>query len=361
MKRIEEQVPGHRDLAKQILLWITCAKRPLTTVELRHALAIEVGAAEFGEDALPEIEDMVLVCVGLVTIDEQSEIIRLVHYTTQQYFDKNRGKWFSNAEADITATCATYLSFDVFEGGFCRTDEAYKERMRSNPFYDYSAHYWGNHARESPTLCQEVIDFLESDAKVESSSQALMTEEWWMHSQNVPRQMTGLHLAAYFGIRDGMQILTRRNIMDRRDSHGRTPLSWAAERGHEDIVKLLLGTGKVDIDSQDKNGRTPLSWAAQAGSGAIVKLLLDTGKVDVDAKDQSGRTPLSWAAKNGWCSTAKLLVESGADVKGTGGTGWTTLLTIMPRVVWQVTNFFWWERKGCCLYCAVGLGEGNIL
>jgi ankyrin repeat protein len=267
--------------------------------------------------------------------------------------------------------------------------------MRLNPFYDYSAHYWGNHARESQTLCREIIDFLESDTKVESSSQALLTEEWRMRSQDVPRQMTGLHLAAYFGIRDGMQILARKNTMDRRDSHGKTPLSWAAERGHEDIVKLLLGMGKVDIDSQDKNGRTPLSraveeshltitkllldtrkvdvdakdqsgrtplsWAAQGGSEDIVKLLLDTGKVDVDAKDQSGWTPLSWAAKNGWCSTAKLLVESGADVKGTGGTGWTALLTIMPRVVWQVTNFFWWERKGCCLYCAVVLGEGNIL
>jgi ankyrin repeat protein len=64
------------------------------------------------------------------------------------------------------------------------------------------------------------------------------------------------------------------------------------------VVKLLLETGKVDVDSKDNNyGRTPLSWAAENGHEAVVKLLLETGKVDVDSKDNYGRTPLSWAAE----------------------------------------------------------------
>lgn len=58
----------------------TCAKRPLTTLELQHALAVEVGESELDEENFPEIEDMVSVCAGLVTVDEECGIIRLVHY-----------------------------------------------------------------------------------------------------------------------------------------------------------------------------------------------------------------------------------------------------------------------------------------
>jgi ankyrin repeat protein len=31
-------------------------------------------------------------------------------------------------------------------------------------------------------------------------------------------------------------------------AYGRMPISWAAENGHEAVVKLLLATGKVDVD-----------------------------------------------------------------------------------------------------------------
>jgi ankyrin repeat protein len=49
------------------------------------------------------------------------------------------------------------------------------------------------------------------------------------------------------------------------------------------VVKLLLDTGKVDVDSRDFQDKTPLSWAAENGHEAVVKLLLDTGMVDVDS------------------------------------------------------------------------------
>src|SRR5271167_575298 len=62
MERINGQKPGLKELAKQVLSWITCAKRPLTTLELQHALAVEVGKPELDEDTLPDIEDMVSVC-----------------------------------------------------------------------------------------------------------------------------------------------------------------------------------------------------------------------------------------------------------------------------------------------------------
>ena len=62
----------------------------------------------------------------------------------------------------------------------------------------------------------------------------------------------------------------------------------AAKKGDEDVVRLLLDTGKTDLDARGtKHGWTPLSWAARNGHLAIVKLLLATGKVDVNAKNKN--------------------------------------------------------------------------
>ena len=77
MDRIKGQAADQEKLAKQILSWITCAKRPLTTTELQHALAVEVGGPKLDGDNLPQIQDMVSVCAGLVTVDEESGVIRL--------------------------------------------------------------------------------------------------------------------------------------------------------------------------------------------------------------------------------------------------------------------------------------------
>jgi hypothetical protein len=90
MERIEGQTADYEILAKQVLSWITCAMRPLTTLELQHALAVEVGESELDQENLPEIEDMVSVCAGLVTVDEESHIIRLVHYTTQEFLSERK-------------------------------------------------------------------------------------------------------------------------------------------------------------------------------------------------------------------------------------------------------------------------------
>ncbi|KAH8728254.1 ankyrin repeat protein, partial [Phaeosphaeriaceae sp. PMI808] len=139
MERVQGQKQDFRLLAQRVLFWITCAKRRLTTSELQHALAVEVGMPELDNDNLPQIEVMVSVCAGLVTIDEQSQIIRLVHHTTQDYFERTRKRWFPDAQTDIATTCVAYLSFTSFETGFCPTDKDFEARLQSNILYDYAA------------------------------------------------------------------------------------------------------------------------------------------------------------------------------------------------------------------------------
>jgi hypothetical protein len=316
MERIEGQIADSRELAKQVLSWITCAKRPLTTSELRYALAVEIGESALDEDNLPEIEDMVSVCAGLVTVDEESDVIRLVHYTTQEYFERTWISWFPDAQRDIAMICVTYLSFDTFQTGFCLTDEDFEARLRLNPLYDYTARNWGYHVQVASIEKEQLIlNLLESGVKISAASQAMMADESYSdYSQRVPRQITGVHLAAYFGLSETtMTLLRNRHDPDIKNIDGHTPLAWAAQNGHEAVVKLLLDKEGVDPDSEDKYGRTPLSWAAANGHEAVVKLLLDKEGVDPDSKDtRYGRTPLSWAAANGHEAVVKLLQSSDA-------------------------------------------------
>ncbi|KAM3080399.1 hypothetical protein ACMFMG_005354 [Clarireedia jacksonii] len=99
--------------------------------------------------------------------------------------------------------------------------------------------------------------------------------------------------------------------IDSKDINSQTLLSWATQWGREEVVKLLLDTGKVEIDSKDKDDRTLLSWAAEWGREGVVKLLLDTGKVEIDSKDKEDRTLLSWAAQWGREGVVKLLLDTG--------------------------------------------------
>lgn len=49
------------------------------------------------------------------------------------------------------------------------------------------------------------------------------------YSQRVLKQMTGLHLVAYFGLREVMLALFKYgHDPDTKDSYGQTPLSYAA-------------------------------------------------------------------------------------------------------------------------------------
>jgi hypothetical protein len=94
------------------------------------------------------------------------------------------------------------------------------------------------------------------------------------YSMRFPRQMKGVHLAAYFGLVEMMtDLLESHHAPESKDRfNDRTPLSWATGNGHKAVVELLLDN-KVDPDSRDKDGRTPLSCAAENGQEAIVELL----------------------------------------------------------------------------------------
>jgi hypothetical protein len=327
IERIEGQRQGKMRLARRVLSWITYAQKPLTTRELCHALAVEPGESELDPDNIPDIEDMVSVCAGLVIVDDESTIIRLVHYTTQEYFERIRESWNPRAQQEITSACLTYLSFNSFRSGSSPNNEEFESRLEKNVFLDYASRYWGQHIRTVQEQVYKLASLFLQDITLVSCAVQTMSISGFKYgdySQRFPRQATGLHLTASFGLlylSERLLSEISRNIdvaADSKDEDGRTPLSWAAERGHEAVVKLLVERDDVAADSKDYYGRTPLSWAAGGGYEVVVKLLVKREDVAVNLKDRWGRTPLSWAAERGHEAVVKLLVERdnvAADLK----------------------------------------------
>lgn len=315
MERIQSQKAGFKALAERVLSWIICAKRQLTTIELQNALAIEPDELALDMDNLPEAEDMVLVCAGLVTIDEHTGIIRLVHYTVQEYFERTWNSWFPGAAVITTKACVTYLSFKAFESGWCPTDEGFEARLQSHPLYDYAARFWGSHGYENSKETEDfIVEFLKKKANVAGANQAMMASpryRYLNYSQKVPSHLSGMHIAAYFGLKELLLALLEGGFdPNSKDSYGNTPILWAASHGHGAVVQALLATEGVHPDVKARNDRTPLSWAAAKGHDAIVKMLLDNPRVNVNSKDIHGRTPLLWGAMNGCEAVVKLLLAS---------------------------------------------------
>jgi hypothetical protein len=61
-----------------MLSWIRYARRPLFPKELRHALAVLPKTTEMNPEALVPKMILTSVCEGLVVVDRESDVVRLV-------------------------------------------------------------------------------------------------------------------------------------------------------------------------------------------------------------------------------------------------------------------------------------------
>jgi ankyrin repeat protein len=61
-----------------------------------------------------------------------------------------------------------------------------------------------------------------------------------------------------------------------KNKDGRTALMFASERGHKEVVKLLIEKG-AGVNVKDKYGWTALKYASENGHQEIVELLKSYG------------------------------------------------------------------------------------
>ncbi|EGX45834.1 hypothetical protein AOL_s00117g39 [Orbilia oligospora ATCC 24927] len=328
MTRIQGQHKHSFSRARGLLSWLTGSKQQLTTQELRHAPAVQVGQSQFDEKDIPDLGRVVSFCCGLVAFDEDSDIIRLVHYTAQDYLMENQSEWLPNMETEIAESCVTYLSYEVFRTGARNAGGTFHERLRSNPLYEYASANWGYHVNAAAIGGKSlVMGFLESEGAVSASVQCLFYSKMYI-SPPISPGWIWIHLCAFFGIQEPLTAVdlavVRANMEIISTVGGRTPLSWAVEKGHEAVARLLINAG-AEIETKDGRDLTPLLRAAKKGHQAVVRLLIEAG-AETETEDSKGLTPLSWAAENGDKTTVELLLAAKAEIETKDGRGLTPLL-----------------------------------
>ena len=297
-ERILKQPDSIVNLAKRVLNWVLQAKRPLTMLELQHAIVINnLNSKSIDPEILESSKIILASCLGMVSLSKTDGRVSIVHATARQFLLTNEQELSGSPQLDVARSCLKYLAFDEFSTGSCDSVASLRQRLVRMPFLDYCAHAWGNHIRQfqgalwddllivlcSPPLCANVWQVVHyQDLEDSEACEVVFSTQ--------PRNPHGLHVAAFWGFAGFIMRASKINYglviedFSPVDSHSWTPLHWAASMGNKETVKSLLNQG-VDINVSDANDWTPLTFAIVKGHYDVVKFLLSRG---ADRKTPNG-------------------------------------------------------------------------
>ena len=123
---------------------------------------------------------------------------------------------------------------------------------------------------------------------------------------------TALIEAAKNGDCAAAQEALRRNADANAMIDGWTPLFWAAQEGHTEIVDLLLAAG-ANVNVSDPGGFTPLKQAvSESHLDVLERLLLRGADVNWRCASDGGCTSLHTAAAYGLTECIRILLLYGA-------------------------------------------------
>uniref|UniRef100_A0A8C4GQS4 Euchromatic histone-lysine N-methyltransferase 2 n=1 Tax=Dicentrarchus labrax TaxID=13489 RepID=A0A8C4GQS4_DICLA len=172
---------------------------------------------------------------------------------------------------------------------------------------------------------------------------------------------TGLHHAAKLGNLETVNMLLETGQVDvnAQDSGGWTPIIWAAEHKHVDVIKALLNRG-ADVTINDKELNVCLHWAAYAGNVDIAELVLNSG-CSLTSVNMHGDTPLHIAAREGYLECVTLFLSRGADIDIMNREGDTPLtLARADTPVWVALQINRKLRRGITNRMDVAQGYENV-
>lgn len=222
--RTESQSEEDHRLAMKAIRWVAYTFRPLSADILRVALAIEPDATGYDYEAIPAISLILDVCAGLLILDEENEVVRLVHYTAQDYFDSYSQSSFNKARASIAGECIMYLGYDCFQQQWSRRwpssyrmlgIKGLKRSSRSRPdvseLYEYASCFWAQHvtAKRDYDLNVQVREFLARSPRITLRNPSqYRTDFYGTHHGRASHPLDkhhGCEIAAFFGLHDELE------------------------------------------------------------------------------------------------------------------------------------------------------------
>ena len=359
MDRISTQDPEDVKLAHRILSWLSYSPQPMTVEEMQHALAIEPETESFDFDMIVDENLLVSVCSGLVTIETKSRVIRLVHFTAQEYIANVRREIFPNAKFEILVCCLTYLQQRTFKLDMClnwgvtraldsravppyhcsctgcRTGrsiwESYASRCVCQNCCEYDKFLFYNHANQTWSLYARgqleqdsrtalaIIDFLSNDTVrgsfnvINKEVLSFMSETCQALAMDVTnvRNMPRLNVAVVLGLPSICDQLLEDEVTTEADLGGEwSALHCAVWKDDIRILQLLLRT-RADVD-RCRNVSTPLIVAMKLKRLKMLRALLEDETLGT-RKNPIGQGALVAATSLGAnaISVIKLLLEHG--------------------------------------------------
>ena len=154
--RAMSTAPYGRSLARAILTWTICAVRPLTTIELKAALEIDI------EDTVHNLEHQIAsLCGHLVYVDPQSRI-HMVHQTARGFLlsSNEKSDYAFNAKdghRELALTCLSYLISSERKAPKTRRPSAVMHMTDLSPFAAYAANAFYEHINYASSADNELL------------------------------------------------------------------------------------------------------------------------------------------------------------------------------------------------------------
>ncbi|KAL6835807.1 ankyrin repeat-containing domain protein [Trichoderma sp. SZMC 28015] len=310
--------------------------------ELRWAMAVKADYSSLhvcqnAEDYIPDDDRMkkqiVKLSRGLAEVTAGDDlVVQFIHQSVKDFFiDKGLSKLVEEIVEDsispdaaiglshleLSKTCIKYFAMEEIVQ---LTNYERRKLYAEFPFLRYAISSWVAHLKESDDYGitpEGILNLFEWPLNDLLDIWTKIYNEIHRYSDGCPTDNTHLeHVAARYNIQGVMNaILQSESVInigvDSKDGSEMTPLAWAAKCGHEDMCRILLATGRVEVDTKYLNNQTPLLSAANQGHQAVVRLLLATKQVDINVEDEGGMTPLSLTSRNGDLALVKLLLATG--------------------------------------------------